>query len=113
MPTSSMGQTVPVVGNPDYPDDSDVAERVRLLWRAEGFETSAAYAAHIGVSPNRLYNVERGSPLGKDMAIKMVQGTPGLSLDWLWFGRTDTIPLELRRRLEMAARGRSAATRKR
>lgn len=63
--------------------NAPTAVRVRLLRETLGYTTCNAFAAFLGISANRLNNVEVGFPLGKDLAIMMVQRVPGLTLDWL------------------------------
>lgn len=75
------------------------AERLKRLRTAFGFATSTGFAAFLGVSVQRYNNFENGSPLSRDAAFRLVQKFPGLSLDWLYFGRTEALPLELARRL--------------
>lgn len=81
------------------PVDSEVAERVRRLRLALGYETCGEFAVEIGVEYNRLNNVENGHPLGKTLAFKLVQAVDGLTTDWLWFGVSDGLPLALARKL--------------
>ena len=79
----------------DNPDDSEVSERVRLVMAYMQFEDCGSFAGFLGVSYNRLNNVLNGSPLGKDLAFRMVQRVPGLTTDWLWFGEASGLPVEL------------------
>jgi hypothetical protein len=41
------------------------------------------------VSRRRWNNLENGYPLSKEFALLLVRRMSGLSLDWLYFGRTD------------------------
>lgn len=76
-----------------------VARRVRRLREALGYESPGAFAALLDYSAQRWGNVENGLPLSRDVAFKLVQTVPGLTLDWLYFGKPDGLPLELARRL--------------
>jgi len=78
---------------------SPTGARARVLREAMGYDSAIAFAAFLGVSPQRWNNVEVGYPLSRDMAFLLVSKVPGLSLDWLYFGRADGLPLELARRL--------------
>jgi DNA-binding XRE family transcriptional regulator len=87
----------------DYmPDDSPhaVGRRVTRLWRALEYPTSAAFAHHLGVSPSRLNNVERGTPLSIDLAKTICRRVPGMSLDWLYHGNPAALPLQLAKTLD-------------
>lgn len=64
------------------------------------FETAAAFAGFLAISAPRLSNVENGAPLGKDIAFRIAQRVPGITLDWLWFGKTGGLSLQLAQKLE-------------
>ena len=81
--------------------DREVAARLQRLWRALGYATSAAFAAHLGVSPTRWNNIELSGALSKDMAFRIVQKVPGITTDYLWFGRLDGVPVHRLRELEL------------
>jgi hypothetical protein len=89
----------------------EVAARARHLWRALDFASSAAFAAAIGVTPTRWNNVENSGSLSKEIAFKIVQKFPGITTDYLWFGRMDGMPLQRVRQFEItagvAAKGRT------
>jgi hypothetical protein len=53
------------------------------------------------VSTSRLGNVTGGSALSRDLAFKLVKKVPGLTLDWLYFGKPDGLPLGLAKRLKV------------
>jgi DNA-binding XRE family transcriptional regulator len=80
-------------------EDQARAARCRLLREQLGYAQSAAFAAFLGVSPQRWNHVENGKPLGHELAIRLVQAAPGVTLDWLYFGKPDGLPLEWARRL--------------
>lgn len=88
-----------------------VAHRARILREAMGYGTSNAFAAFLGVSPQRWNNVEIGLPLSNQIAFMLVQKVPGLTLDWLYFGKADGLPLELARRLGEFGPAQSSNTR--
>lgn len=89
---------------PSYPDDAEVAFRIRVLCEAEGFgDNMKAWAAKLHTSYTRLNNVANGKPLGKDLAFHLVQRIPGLTTDWLWFGDLGSVNgRDLRDRLAAA-----------
>jgi hypothetical protein len=91
--------------------EADTAVRARVLREALGYQTSAAFAAFLGVSAQRWNNVETGLPLSRDMAFLLVNKVPGLSLDWIYFGRAAGLPLELAKRLGVFDSGTSSTTR--
>ena len=80
----------------DIPGQSARLKQLRL---SVGFETSLAFAKFLDISVTRYNAFENGEPLSRENAFRMVQKVPGLSLDWLYFGKADGLPLELARRL--------------
>lgn len=53
----------------------------------------------MGFEVKRWNNFERGLPLGKEAAFQLVQKIPGLTLDWLFLGKEDGLPVKLQREL--------------
>jgi hypothetical protein len=94
-PTRPRADTIP--GN----SPAEVAARLRHLWRALEYPTSAAFAAAIGASPTRWNNIENSGSLSREIAFKIVQKFPGVTTDYLWFGRMDGMPLQRVRQLEI------------
>jgi transcriptional regulator with XRE-family HTH domain len=83
-------------------------QRAVRLRVALDIATQQAMAEHLGVSFNRWNNVERGMSLGHDLAVIMCQRIPGLTLDWLYFGRVEGISMDIAQRLgEMPKTGKS------
>ena len=66
-----------------------VGRRLRHLRKALGYQYGNAFARHLGIMDARWYNLENGYPLSKEIAFLLVQKVSGLSLNWLYFGRTD------------------------
>lgn len=79
--------------------NSPIARRLRQLRRAEGYAQAKHFAEHLGVTQSRLSNMEGGSPLSIDVAKRIVSRIPGISLDWLYFGKEEALPLAVRQRL--------------
>jgi hypothetical protein len=76
--------------------------RLRRLQEAiEGADrgATARMARRVGVSIQRWNNVTRGLPLGMDLTRRLVTRFPGLTTDWLWFGRTDGMSVEMAKAL--------------
>lgn len=90
-------------------DASQVAERLRLLRRAVSGDSQTAFAAKIGIEARRWNNFERGSPLSKEVAILLARKIPGVSLDWLYLGRLETLPFALQAELEAVEKSTSSA----
>jgi transcriptional regulator with XRE-family HTH domain len=87
---------------PMNPIDAESAQRLRVLRHALGFPTQAAFAAFLGVELTRWNNFERGRPLSREVAITLATRIPGLTVDWLYFGRTSGLSLELASKLDQS-----------
>jgi transcriptional regulator with XRE-family HTH domain len=73
-------------------------DRLRRLRMAYGFETSTAFAAHLGIGFQRWNAFENDFPLSREVAFTLVKRF-GVSLDWLYLGKIEALPTELLRRL--------------
>jgi hypothetical protein len=78
---------------------SPVAQRLRQLRAALGEENAAAFARRLGITEARWHNFENGYPLSNEVAIRLVQSVPGLTLDWLYLGATAGLGLDMAVRL--------------
>lgn len=78
---------------------SAAAQRLKRLRAILRYPTANAFAAFLKVSPQRWNNFENGTPLSREVAFRLVQSVPGLTLDWLYFGKPDGLPLSLAREL--------------
>lgn len=78
------------------------ARRLRQLRKAEGGESSTAWAKRMGMTLPQLSNYENGVPLSRNAAIVLVHRVPGLTTDWLFLGREEGLSFDLRQRLRAA-----------
>ena len=76
-----------------------VGRRLRHLRRSLNYQHANTFAHSLGISDNRWRNLENGYPLGKEVAFLLVQKIPGLSLDWLYYGRNEGLSIRLGQRL--------------
>jgi len=67
------------------------------------------FAELLGVDRGRLNNIECGAPLSKEMALRIVRKFPGVTLDWLFLGRTEGLTAEMARALSEPSKGTDAA----
>ena len=87
---------------PETEFNKAVAARLRVLRYFVAGYSQTAFAAQIGVDVKRWNNFERGLPLSKDVSFLLCQKVPGLTLDWLFFGKEDGLPSRLQRELVAA-----------
>ena len=74
-------------------------ERLRQLRNAYDYPTSNGFAASLGITPTIYNGYENGIRLSLPSAIRIVRKIPGMTLDWLYFGKADGLPLDVARRL--------------
>jgi DNA-binding XRE family transcriptional regulator len=83
---------------------AEVPSRLRELRRAEDISTAAKFAKILRATPARYGNIESGSyKLSIKVAHAIVDAVPGMTLDWLYYGREGGLEPPLRDRL-LAAR---------
>ena len=83
-------------------EHAEVAVRIKLLRIAIFRDNQRAFAERIEVEYKRWNNYERGLPLSLQIAIQLIEHIPGLTLDWIFLGRTDGLSPALARELEKA-----------
>jgi hypothetical protein len=82
-------------------DPLETAWRLRILRTYVGHgDSQTRFAEDYGFTVARWNNLERGHPLPRDVAIQLVRRIPGLSLDWLFFGKPDYLSVIMRSELE-------------
>jgi hypothetical protein len=90
-------------------EDCPTAQRLRQLQALSGQQTNVGFAKFLGISAPRLNNLLKGAPIGKEVAFTIVQKIPGITLDWIWFGKPDGLPLQLARKLDAVPGGAGKA----
>ena len=76
-----------------------IGNRLRQLRQARGHLHANSFARYLNIPASRWNNLERGFPLSKEVALLLVRKVPGLSLDWLYLGKTDGLSVRLGRAL--------------
>ena len=89
-------------------ENAEVARRLRTLRHVISGENQTAFAQRIGIEVQRWNNFERGLPLSKPVAFLLVGQVPGLTLDWLFLGVEDGLPIKLQRELVEALKSTTA-----
>lgn len=88
----------------DRKTDPDVGRRLRVLRAAfgiNGFNTNQnAFAAQLGIAHTTYNNYESGYPVPRPKIKQIALKLQGVTIDWLYSGRTDTLSVGLARRLE-------------
>lgn len=86
-----------------------VAGRLMLLRQVVSGASQTAFAARLGIEVKRWNNFERGMPLSKEIAFLLLREVPGLTLDWLFLGIEDGLPVKLQRELAEAGNATTSA----
>ena len=89
-------------------DDSKRARRLREAMGFNGRGDQQKFAELLGVDRGRWNNVECGAPLSKEMALRIVRKFPGVTLDWLFLGRTEGLTAEMVLALSEPSKGNDA-----
>jgi hypothetical protein len=100
--SSGRAPSAPVAKKKSKPKpaaDERQAERLVRLREALGYPTATAFAAFLNIGQQRWANFENGFPLSREIIFRLVQSVPGLTSDWLYFGKPDGLPVDLARRL--------------
>lgn len=94
------------------PDSNEsIAWRLKCLRWAIAEDNQTRFAAQLNIDPKRWNNFERGIPLSKDVALKIVQTWPDISLDWLFRGLDDHLTVKRQRELAEAGKALTSAVR--
>lgn len=85
--------------------------RLKCLRKAVSGDNQSAFAARLGIEPNRWNNMERGSPLSKEVAFLIVRQFPDITFDWLFRGLDDHLTVKRQRELAEAGKALMSAPR--
>lgn len=101
MTSTTSGNGGPVVKKTR--ESRETAARVKLIRLVQGYATTQDFAAALKVKRQRLMNIENGYPLSIEVALRLVEVVPGLTLDWLFLGRESGLTVDLARRINNQA----------
>ena len=82
------------------PKDMASAERMRALRAYMGYDEAKKFAKFLGVSEGSYNHVENGKPISKAIAFRIAYKIPGMSTDWVFFGKKDKLPHDIAIELE-------------
>jgi hypothetical protein len=100
----NSAQSEGMARTPHPTDNSEVAKRLRALRFYLAGDNQTAFGKRYGIEVKRWNNFEREMSLSKGIAFLLVQKIPGLTLDWLYLGNEDGLPVKLQRELAEAGR---------
>ena len=73
--------------------------RLRRLMRAYDIRTVRQFANALEIAEDRLGVSMRGNGLSNPVAFRICRKFPGVTLDWLYFGKADFLPPSMQRSL--------------
>src|SRR4051794_14584005 len=76
-----------------------IAARLIALRTAYGHPTQIGFASFLGYSPQRWSVYENGATIPAPAAVLVVQKCPGVTLDWIYFGKAGGLPREVHKTL--------------
>jgi transcriptional regulator with XRE-family HTH domain len=82
---------------------SPQAVRLRRIRTHIAGDSQTEFAKRLGISLSRWNNIENGVPLGRDVAFRLVNAIPGLTLDYIYFGKPGGISYDLWVKLEQSS----------
>jgi hypothetical protein len=94
-----LGDSSPPMAGQDSIDNKAVAERLRRVMDAYGIRTVRQFAIALEVAEDRLGVPMRGGSLSNQIAFRVCQKFPGVTLDWLYFGRADMLSPSMQKSL--------------
>ena len=74
--------------------------RLRLLREAMSGENQIEFAERIGIPSKRWNAYECGYPLPREAAMQLMEKFDEISIEWIWYGETRTLPKEFREKIE-------------
>ena len=98
-PFAMMGKKPRTATKPEHEEIPGQSGRLRRLRAAYDYRTASSFAAFVQIPVTTYNEFENGAPLSRQAAFKIVQRIPGMTLDWLYFGKPDGLPLDVARRL--------------
>jgi hypothetical protein len=78
---------------------SEMAKRLRHLRQSLSEDNIARWAQRVGIAYTRWHNFESGYPISIEAAIQLCRRINGLTLDYIYFGKPDGLPMHLHQRL--------------
>jgi len=84
-------------------NDNEIAQRIRLVRKLSGLDQQQ-FAKRIGIPYKSWNHYETGYPMRREVLVTLLRHVEGLSVDWLWFGRTGNMPAGLLKQLQQLER---------
>lgn len=80
-------------------------QRLRLLREiVAGEDNQTEFCRILGIDFKRWNNYERGYPVPREVAFMLHSKLPGMSIEWIWFGKKSGLSPEYLKRIEVAER---------
>lgn len=76
--------------------------RLRLMREIISGDNQTDFAKRLGIDFKRWSNYERGYPIPREVAFILHDKFPGMSIEWIWFGKTDSLSANYLQKIQMA-----------
>src|SRR4029077_867925 len=76
--------------------------RLRILREIVSGDNQTDFAKRLGVDYKRWSNYERGYPVPREVAFLLHDKFPGMSIEWIWFGKYSGLSSDYRERILLA-----------
>lgn len=86
-----------------------MAQRARLVRETTGLNQTQ-FAKKLDISVSRWNNIENGTPLSIDVALRIVKKVPGVTIDWLYLGKTEGLTMAFSSQLAALEAGSTTTT---
>lgn len=76
--------------------------RLRILREIVSGDNQTDFSRRLGVDYKRWSNYERGYPVPREVAFLLHEKFPGMSIEWIWFGKYAGLSADYRERILLA-----------
>lgn len=97
-----MVRKLPGFGKSEGFDVDAYRQRLRILREIVSGDNQSEFARRLGIDFKRWSNYERGYPVPREVAFLLHQKFPGMSIEWIWFGSTQSLSAHYRDRILLA-----------
>jgi transcriptional regulator with XRE-family HTH domain len=83
--------------------DADAYKRrLRIMREIISGDNQTDFAKRLGIDFKRWSNYERGYPVPREVAWKLYEKFPGMSIEWLWYGSKTSLSNDYRDKIAIA-----------
>jgi transcriptional regulator with XRE-family HTH domain len=76
--------------------------RLRIMREIIAGDNQTEFAKRLGVDFKRWSNYERGYPVPREVAFILHDKFPGMSIEWIWFGKETSLSEDYKKKIALA-----------